>query len=202
MTERPFRIGVDLDGVLYQWDATARWLLNWKFGVEIGESKHWDYILECVSEQQWKWLWQADEEGGIGRGLFRYGHCFKGSFEALRELDQLGDIAIITHRPKTAIVDTMDWLSFCKVPASEVHLIYRREPKSSIKPDCDIYVDDKASNCIDLAENTDGLVCLWSRPWNEGKQKNLAKDIAVISSWQEFIDLAKEKVWAATTLTS
>lgn len=190
-----FRIGVDLDGVIYKWTETARFLLKWRFGVEVGESLHWDYIKEQITESQWLWLWQADEDGGVGRGLFRQGHCYKGSFETLKELSLLGDIVIITHRPKSAIPDTLDWLAFNKIPASTVHLMYREEPKSSVKPECQIYVDDKAENCIDLAENTDGLVCLWSRPWNAGDQKKLPKDIQIIDSWDRFLELAKEQAW-------
>jgi uncharacterized HAD superfamily protein len=190
-----YRIGVDLDGVIYKWTETARWLLNWKFGVEIGDSTHWDYIKEQITEQQWAWLWQNDPDGGIGRGLFRHGHCYKGSFEAMKELDQLGDIVVITHRPKAAIKDTMEWISFNGIPASTVHLMYREEPKSSVKPECGIYVDDKAANCIDLNENTNGLVCLWDRPWNRAEQKNLPSEIQIIDSWEKFLELAKEKAW-------
>lgn len=192
-----FRIGVDLDGVVYKWSDTARYLLKWKFGLEIGESLHWDYIVERCTDQQWKWLWEADEDGGIGRGLFRHGHCYKGSFEALKELDQLGDIVIITHRPKTALTDTLDWLSFQQVPASTVHVMYREEAKSSVKPECGIYVDDKASNVIDLHENTGGKVVLWNRPWNLAEQKTLSKEIEIINTWNDFIELTKEAAWQA-----
>lgn len=190
-----FRIAVDLDGVVYKWSDTARWLLLWKFGVEVGESQHWSYIEENVTEQQWAWLWQDDEDGGIGRGLFRHGHCYKGSFEALKELDQIGDIVTITHRPKAALNDTLQWLAFHRVPTSAVHLLYREESKSSVQPHCQVYVDDKMENCIDLFENTEGLVCLWDRPWNQHQQKGMPKGIKIVHTWDEFVQLTKEKAW-------
>lgn len=188
------RLGIDLDGVTYQWSKTAAWLLNWRFGLDLGESTHWDYLLDHVSPPQWQWLWSPDEDGGIGRGLFRHGHVYKGSFEALRELDQLGDIIIITHRPHSAIDDTMSWLAFNRVPVSTVHVMTDGAPKSSIKPECDLYVDDRASNCIDLAKNTNGTVALWDRPWNRDEQQTLPTDIHIIGSWTQFLELAKEAV--------
>lgn len=198
-----FRIGLDLDGVIYQWTNTARFLLEWQFGIEIGESMYWDHIKEQITQQQWEWLWSSEKGGGVERGLFRHGHCYKGSFETLKELGELGDLVIITHRPKSAILDTMDWLSFHEVRTNEIHMLYREEQKSSISPQCQIYVDDKAANCVDLVENTDGLVCLWDRPWNQQEQKaGLPKNIIVINSWQQFIDLAKEEAWALSPASS
>jgi len=161
--------------------------------VEIGESVHWNYIKDQITEQQWEWLWHDAPDGGIGCGLFRHGHCYKGSFEAMKELDRIGDIVIITHRPKSAIKDTMEWISFNGIPASAVHLMYREEPKSFVKPECGIYVDDKVANCIDLSENTDGLACLWDRAWNRAEQKDLTKEVQIIDSWEKFLTLAKEK---------
>jgi uncharacterized HAD superfamily protein len=195
-----FRIMVYLDGVIYKWSDTARWLLEWKFGIEVGESTHWNHILEQTTEEQWKWLWSSEKDGGIGRGLFRHGNCYKGSFEALKVLDEIGDLVIITHRPKAALKDTMDWISYNDIPAPTVHVMYREEPKSSVKPGCDIYVDDKFENVVDLFENTQGLVCLWDRPWNHDGQKHLPKEIQVVESWDQFITLAKEQAaWKITT---
>lgn len=197
------RIGVDLDGVVYQWSETARFLLNWKFGVEVGESTHWDYIKECVTPEQWNWLWADDPDGGVGRGLFRHGHCYKGSFEALKEIDRIGDIVTITHRPKSALDDTLSWLSFNKVATSAVHLLYRSENKSEVRPTCQLYVDDKVANCVDLADNTSGVVCLWDRPWNRSEQWGMSSDIVIIDSWEQFIKIAteiKEDMWQPASL--
>lgn len=194
---RHFRIGIDLDGVIYRWSDTARFLLLNEFGIDVGESLHWDHIKDQITEDQWAWLWHHEKElGGVGKGLFLHGNCFPGSFEALKELDTIGDITIITHRPKTAVIDTLRWLATHEVPAPGIHILYREEPKSSVKPECQIYVDDKADNCIDLMENTDGLVCLWARPWNTVDRENgLPEEIQVIDNWQTFIDLAKEQAW-------
>jgi uncharacterized HAD superfamily protein len=197
-----FRIGVDLDGVIYRWSDTARFLLQNEFGIDVGESLNWDHIKDHTTAEQWTWLWSSKKDaGGVGKGLFLHGNCFPGSFEALKELNELGDITIITHRPKIAVVDTLRWLATHEVPAPNLHVLYREEQKSSVQPQCQLYVDDKVENCEDLIANTDGVVCLWARPWNEQERSNgISKDIKVIDNWKTFIDLAKEKAWSLTVV--
>lgn len=203
MSTDQFRIGVDLDGVVYNWTDTARFLLEWEFGISLGESMYWDHIKEQISDEQWAWLWNSEKGGGVERGLFRHGHCYRGSFETLKVLAELGDLVIITHRPKSAVLDTTQWLGFHGVPANEIHMMYRAERKSSIEPQCQIYVDDKVENCIDLRENTDAIVCLWDRPWNQQEQKaGLPQGIHVVNSWAAFRQWAnqaeKEATWQSS----
>ena len=164
------RIGLDVDGVLYQWDKTARYMLREilpgstysKYGPLGRTSTHWGYIQENVSKDDWSWLWKE----GVAMGLFRYGHSFPGMVKDVRALAEKGDLVIITHRPQQAVNDTLDWLSYQKLPLSDVHLLTRQEPKSSVRPECDVYIDDKPENCADLARNTSGKVFMMSRDWN------------------------------------
>lgn len=147
------------------WDKTARYMLRTQRGYgreTLGQpSTYWNEIKDKVGPLDWKWLWSE----GVERGLFRYGHLFTGSIEAIQELDKLGDVVLMTHRPRNAVQDTYDWLSYMKLPVLETYVFTNMEPKSQVK--CDLYVDDKPENCIDFNDNTDGLPLLWTRESNE-----------------------------------
>jgi uncharacterized HAD superfamily protein len=163
------RIGIDLDGVCYHWEKTARYMLReilpnspYKGDPALERpSMGWDYIEHNVAPEHWKWLWSE----GVKLGLFRYGHMFKGTIEAVRKLAQLGDIIVITHRPAAAVPDTLAWLAYQQLPLAGVHILTHQEPKSTVEP-CDFFLDDKPENCIDM-NDTGAEVWLMDRPWNQ-----------------------------------
>ena len=166
------RIGLDIDGVLYKWDKTARYMLRKvlpdspyrESNTLHVESQSWDYVQNKVRPEHWEWLWTE----GVRLGLFRYGHLYPGTIQAVRELAKIGEVVLITHRPKQAVNDTLDWISFQRLPLAGVHLLTNQERKSSVKPECDVYLDDKPENVSDLAAFTDArLIGLMRRPWNE-----------------------------------
>lgn len=190
------RIGLDIDGVMYKWDKTARYMLRevlpnspYKYG-KYGdwnldqESTSWNSIQNRVLKEHWDWLWTE----GVRLGLFRYGHLYPGTIQAVRELATLGEVVAITHRPKQAVNDTLDWLSFQRLPLSGVHLLSNGESKSGVE--CDVYLDDKTENVVDLFENTDAMVALMRRPWNEnfGTIRTKGRGIQVVHDWPEFVE--------------
>lgn len=189
MGGRP-RFGLDIDGVLYNWDKTARYMLRtYKSYPEDGplavESQSWDYIQRNVSKEDWNWLWNT----GVKQGLFRYGHLYKGTIEGVRRLAELGDVVVITHRPRAAVQDTLDWLSFLRLPFTETHLLTSGERKSLIK--CDLYVDDKPENFSDYFYNTDGVPLLWDRGWNRHVAIPEGRG-GLVRSWEEVVEHARK----------
>lgn len=179
------RIGLDLDGVCYQWTKTARYMLReilpnspyTKSGPLGTECTSWDYIQEHVDPAHWKWLW----DDGVKLGLFRHGHLYPGTIKAIRQLAELGDVIAITHRPKQAVPDTMAWLAYQQLPLAGVHILTNQEPKSSVER-CDVYLDDKPENCEDLARV--GRAFMMTRPWNEDYVW-----VDRVSSWPEFVQM-------------
>ncbi len=161
------RFGLDVDGVLYQFQKTALYMLNSMKGydLKLEDWNCWNWPKENVANNDWQWLWTA----GVKLGLFRYGHLYKGAIEGVRALAELGDVVIITHRPSHAVQDTLDWLAYLKLPFTEIHLLTEGQAKSSVHH-CDLYVDDKPENCLDYQRNTDGIPLLWTRPWNTSFQ--------------------------------
>lgn len=171
MKHKP-RAGIDIDGVLYRWENTARFLLKWRFGYQLGESTSWTYLKDHVSKSAWDWLWK---EGVEKHGLFRHGNCYPGSFEALRLLSQQFEIVLITSR-QNAAADTLAWVGYHRIPATEVHLV---SSKSKTGVLCNWYLDDHGKNIEEL-ENAGRLAFLWDRPWNQDCQAGIR-----ISSWSE-----------------
>ena len=198
------RIGVDIDGVMYKWIKTAHYMLRdvmpdspykgKKNGLLAGHENqvtHFNWTKENVAPEHWRWLW--DE--GVKLGLFRYGHLYPGTIVAMRELAEIGELVIITHRPVSAVSDTLAWLSFLDLPFAGVHILTNQEPKSSVHPQCDIYIDDKPENVEDLAVHTHAeMVVMPDRPWNQHFKEPspfCGSEVRVVYSWQEFIDLAR-----------
>lgn len=183
------RFGLDLDGVVYDFEGAARFILRSVHGIDIDESPYWDHIpqqLEAVGRKElWDWLYSP--EGGRA-GLWRSGHVLKGAVEAARELAALTRLVVITRRPRTAVPDTLLWLGFHGIPADEVHVLGDM-PKHEVEW-CQWYVDDNADNAADLERYTLAKrVFLWDQPWNadvscRGRAKR-------VSDWNTIIEEVK-----------
>jgi len=133
------RIALDLDGVVYQWTATACYLLNHHKGYKFNhlEVDSWDYLEDRVSKKDWDWLW--DE--GIKLGLFRYGSLYKGAVDGIRSLMKLGEVVVITSRPKRSACDTIAWMAYLNLPFTEFHILGKGS-KIAVVPNITVAVDD------------------------------------------------------------
>jgi 5'(3')-deoxyribonucleotidase len=158
-------VATDLDGVLYEYDKTARYMLRLnypQFAESLSiESLRWDYVKDVVSKDAWDWLWTE----GVKEGLFRYGHVVKDGIVGVNRLAMDHEIHIVTHRPKHAVRDTLKWLDFAELPISGLHILSDREKKTTVPFDC--LVDDLPSN-ISLALVAGRKACLFERAWNQG----------------------------------
>jgi hypothetical protein len=159
---RKIRLGLDIDGVIYKWPETARYLLLTHWGLEnvSFEGRIENHIPAEINA----WLWS---EGVKDHGLFRYGSIYKGSREFLAKIEPFCDNVIITRRPFNAIPDTLDWLAYQKLPTAEIHIVGPNKSKSEVTPHCDVYLDDEIGNVNDFLENTKARVIMPDRPWNQ-----------------------------------
>jgi uncharacterized HAD superfamily protein len=149
---------------VYRWGDTAAYLLKEHWNFNLVESTYWDYIKDNVSKEAWDWLWT---DAITKHGLYRYGSIYKGMREFLDGIKEFCDIVVITSRPPSAAQDTMDWIAYQKLPTNEIRILGRQE-KSSVQPQCDVYIDDAIHNCQDLIEHTKGLVIMPDHTWNQG----------------------------------
>ncbi len=164
---------------LYKWEPTARFLLRHYKDYDLQPSQSWDWIKDHIDRGTWDWLWTV----GIQKGLFRHGNCYRGAFEALRELSKTQDIVLITTRPAEATRDTLAWVAYHEIPAREVHILGEDRKKSSVEV-CDWYVDDNVENANDLA-STGKPVYLWERSWN--RWAVLHEGVERVQSWSTLL---------------
>jgi 5'(3')-deoxyribonucleotidase len=151
-----------MDGVLYEFERTARYMLREYRGVTVPESSRWDYLKDNVTRSDWRWLWKE----GVSLGLFRYGHMVTGARIGLHRITGAGhSVCIVTHRPKHATADTVDWLSLYlkDIPYDGLSILSNQESKTSVE--ADILIDDKPQNISDWVQE-DRPALLFSRPWN------------------------------------
>jgi 5'(3')-deoxyribonucleotidase len=160
-------LAIDVDGVQYEWDKTARYLMRVYRGHPVlgpmgRESTSWDYIQQHVSPGDWEWLWTE----GVRLGLFRYGHLVQGAVVGLRQLVEEGHrISAVTHRPPSAVRDTVAWLTLLDLPWTGIHILTNQEPKSAVA--ADVLVDDRIENIQDWEASTGNLGILFGRAWNK-----------------------------------
>jgi 5'(3')-deoxyribonucleotidase len=190
------RIAVDLDGVLYEWSKTARYMLRHYKGHSASgpmgmESLSWDYIEKHVGKQDWDWLWNE----GVDLGLFRYGHVVTGGQSAIRDMRTAGNTVVVaTHRPSAAVPDTIAWLDLFQKPEAGVvfdgiHILTNGEPKHTVQ--ADLLIDDKFSNLEDwVGHGRRGI--LFDREWNQGA-KPAGTERAY--GWNDCTRIIREMTW-------
>ena len=139
-------------------------MLARRAGLADREDLEWDHsVWNCGRpDSDWRWLNEPEQVNRV----YRHAHLFGGAIEFVDELAKLGDVVIITKRPRAAVNVTMEWLLFNRLPFSEVHVL-ADVPKSSVRPVCDAYIDDSPEVCGELHGATNARIILQDRPWNQ-----------------------------------
>ncbi len=182
------KIAIDLDGVCYEWQRTYRYMMREYRGVDMPPVEefwhYWNAPDQFTSAADRKWLWTQ----GVKHGLFRYGHMVKGTRLALTNLSWAGhELSIVTHRPKNAVNDTLDWLSlyFKDIPLAGLHIMTNGESKADV--DAQILVDDKPENILEWADRKpNGLAICFDQPWNQNVQEGGA--VVRCWGWEDVVD--------------
>lgn len=180
------RFGVDVDGVLYKWEPTVRYLIKRKFGLELKAADHWDALDNQLTNNQKQWLWTA----GIKEGMFRHGHVYKGAIDGINSLSTLGDVHLITSRPASAREDTMAWVAFHRLPVSSVTVLRHGDSKADYP--MDVFIDDGPHNITDVMMNTDAYAVLWDRPWNQQFDPQGLRDPQMFKRTNKWEDVLEE----------
>lgn len=162
-TLEEMRLGIDLDGVVADFNGGWTRLYNEQYGTNLtGDSvTRWNHIPDLTHFRHmgefWRWAANLD-----GVSLFRDLDTFPGAVDALRELAVDHDIVIVTTKPGFAVNDTHAWIAEKQIPTTEVHIT---EDKWEV--DCDVFLDDGPHILPGLvAGRPDSVVCRYVRPWN------------------------------------
>ena len=161
------RLGIDLDGVVA--DFNKGWIsqYNREFGVELPEDAMttWSGMVNLTHFADMDAFWEWAQDFGNG-SLFRHLDTYPDALPALERLAERHDIVILTTKPEWAVHDTFSWIADKELPTREVHIFDFGQPKSAIE--CDVYLEDAPHNLIDLVNNRpDEVVARFVRPWND-----------------------------------
>jgi len=157
------RLGIDLDGVVADFNRGWTSLYNREFGATLSPSlvTGWDQIPDLTHFEHMGdfWHWASDIGGS---SLFRQLDPYPGAVDALRSLSRRHAIVIVTTKPRFAVHDTFAWIAEHRIPTREVHITDRKW-----KVDCDVYLDDGPHVLEGLIRHRpQATVCRYVRPWN------------------------------------
>lgn len=172
------RIGVDLDGVVYDFvDSFRRYLVGIGHALDaLPEPNVWE-MWEAWGMGKDEWL--AHFSAGIESGeIFGSGAPYRGAAEVLDNLSLAGHaIHIVTHRNvhPDAIGLTAKWLDRHDI----WHDTLTFSADKTVVP-CDIFIEDNIDNAraLDVAGT---CAVLMDRAWNQN-----APGIKRVSNWGEF----------------
>lgn len=177
------RLGIDLDGVVADFNRGWTAAYNDRFGTELAPEMvtAWDSPLELTHfvDMQAFWEWARDHGG---HSVFRHLEPYPTAVDTLRGMNRDGhDIVIITAKPDWAVHDTLEWLADHRIPTREIHIT---EEKYRIA--CDVYLDDSPLQVPELVAKSPlgATVCRFVRPWNDPVEG--ARDVR---DWGEFREI-------------
>lgn len=193
MTEgRGLRLGIDLDGVVADFNHGWTRRYNAEFGAQLAADmvRHWDGIPPLTHfedmDQFWEWAQAASPT------FFRELPLFPGARETMHDLWERHRIVIITSKHRWAITDTLAWFAEHELPADEIHFSWDKP-----RVPADVYLEDSPANLQLLAERRpDATVCRMVRPWNEP-----LPGVVDVGGWDEFRDVVRDLERDATQRT-
>lgn len=176
------RIGIDLDGVVYDFVASFRRYLTDVVGWvgPLPEPTTWNVWEDWgMSMEQWARWFAAGVEAGH---IFRDGEPIEGAAQVIRAAKDHGhDVFIVTHReqhPK-AISSTHEWLAEHQIPYDVI--AFARD--KTVIP-VDVFIEDNVDNAWAL-EASGVHALLFDQPWNRRWKGLPVRDLTRAHDWNE-----------------
>lgn len=170
-------LGIDLDGVVYDFDKIARdTFLTRSLPEPLTESQRyklhrpalgWDGLGETVGKKNWGWLW----ENAPDLKIFDRLAPIPGAVEAMRELIEGHYVWVLTSRPKGVEDQTYRWLAAYNLkPRGVIHTSSKYALVQGFH--LDVVVDDSPEQLRQYLMRTRGQlkglrIYGVKAPWNE-----------------------------------
>ena len=178
------RLGIDLDGVVADFNAGWMELYNKEFGAALStdQVQTWNCLHELTHFTSMGAFWTWARRGG-GPSIFRHFNTFPNAVESLTALADRHEIVIVTTKPGWAVHDTYAWIAEKRIPTREIHVT-----ADKWRIDCDVYLEDSPYQLPKLvAHQPTSVVCRFVRSWNQPVEG--ARDVA---DWGAFVDVVDE----------
>ncbi|HVT78441.1 MAG TPA: hypothetical protein VHD87_15495 [Acidimicrobiales bacterium] len=189
--QKGLRIGVDLDGVTYEFEAAFRAWASFRLGRALHlfpPARRWGWYEDLGIDRA---RFHALLAEGVEHGrLFAVGDPVPDAVESLRALAECHTIVVITHRNLpglTAIAEaaTHHWLQTQGIPYAELHLTGDKAAVAT-----DIHLDDSPEVIAQMRASGRRAV-VFDQPWN----RHVAGERAC--GWREFVSLVDSAVPSA-----
>lgn len=177
------KIGVDLDGVIYDFTHEATLVCAKHLGVDphtLEQAATWNFY------ESWglsgKTFWDIIHDGVVNGLVWCNGEPMEGSVEALTALRDDGhSIHICTNREPYEEA-TINWLKSSGVPFDSVTITKDKTILSGV----DFFIDDYEGNWRALVEAGVKHVVVMDQPWNHH-----LSEATRVHSWHEFVEYVR-----------
>jgi hypothetical protein len=199
------KLGIDLDGVLYNWGSAAiDVFLNEDLPEPLdevqrmrlqGPAEGWSHFEDVVGKANWDWFWKRGNELNI----FLRGEAYHDNVDVTRKLAETHDVYLITSRPPRYSHQTFEWLGDQELRARGV-LHYSNKAKLASALDLRVLVDDNPELLSTFLLKARGslkgaFIYGQARPWNRGLVPTSYYRFRWVDDLTELLD--DESRWAA-----
>lgn len=167
-----FPVGLDADGVLFNFDRSLAALAAKEWGIQLDSTpKAWNQAKEILGGKKWKALWTTHR---LRQELFRLGPDFDPTFYMNRQMvEDLGkldiSLSVITARPTSVAVATAEAFNAAFGPFSFQKYTFLKD-KTKAKPLPRFFLDDRLENAAEL-RSAGCEAYLLPYPYNQGAPK-------------------------------
>lgn len=175
------RIGLDMDGVIYNWYINLKKLMVKEFSLDSRELKHpQEWGVPWMTDEMWDWYYAHPEE------IFTLGEAYDNAvWGSMRLQDMTGNLSILTTARPGAEALKEKWLEAWSVDYDE--LIVGDLDWNKSEQECNLYIDDGLHNLEQIREeHPNADLILMDRPWNRHSD-----EFVRARGWQDLV----QKVW-------
>lgn len=177
------RIGLDMDGVIYNWFTNLRRTMCFEFGLDWRDCPHpTEWGVPWMTGEMWEWYY------GHPKHIFFDGDPYAGAIDGVLDLCEIAEVSILTHGAPASKKWKRLWLASQGLEHREMHVFPTDGMKSS--QICDIYIDDGLHNLEDLrVKRPNSRLILMDRPWNRHDSS-----FERVRGWKELVMSVEETI--------